>query len=299
MTTRSHSVTGKFLGRTKVRGDEYLTDGLALSVLRRQMEKGSILPEVRFTDDYIHFYNTDRHGRAEQNIPYGMIRKMYTFYDNPDILMTCSDMIYEDGKYYSSFRLRNSDDVKRARKLISGAHHETRPRARTISHTYTSRPARTSLVRYEPERTVYEPSQYRLISRTYRSASRSPSPIYIERAGTTTPIVGTVPVVERVIPTRTPSPIYVQPVSKVERTYTKPTETYMNETPAEPFVYRRVNRPAEDSVRTTYVSRPSVTYVDTSVPPRTGSLSRQYIGDELEDEDIVLKRISKVAPATR
>ncbi|THD27486.1 hypothetical protein D915_001698 [Fasciola hepatica] len=301
MSTSSHSVSGHYLGRTKVRGSEYLTEGLALPVLQRQLEKRSNNSEVKFTDDYIHFYGSNKHGRSEGNIPYSTIRKVYTFDDKPDILMTCSDMIYEEGKYYSSFRLRNSDDVRRARKLISGTRRNSHPRAWTIGHVSTNQPTRTSIVRYEPEKTtvVYEPSQYRVVSRTNRAPSRSPSPLYVERTETTTPVVGTVPVIERVIPARTPSPVYLQPVQTVERTYMKPTETYVTETATEPIVYRRVSRTPESSVRKTYVTRPSISYVDAPVYPRSGGSSRLYFDDEIEDRDIVLKRIARVTPTTR
>ncbi|VDP81170.1 unnamed protein product [Echinostoma caproni] len=301
----TQKLQGTYIGRTKVRGTDYLTDGLALSVLNRQLEKKSRGDRVKFTEDSIYFPDSDGYnGQYDQEIPYDSIRKMYTFNQRPEVLMVCSDGYYDDSRIYHSFYLHNADEVRRARKVISGGYYDTRSRSRSMGYSVASRPPRTSILRYEAERpgtaAFYEPAQYRVVSRTYRTQSRSPSPIYVERTNNTTPVVErveTIPVVERVIPAKTPSPVYVQPVSTVERiapTYTKPQEVYVTEAPAESVVYKRVSRP-EGSVRTQYVTRPSTTYTN----PRSTSASRYYMDDDVTDREIVLKRVSRVVPNSK
>ncbi|KAA0185683.1 putative Liver stage antigen 3 [Fasciolopsis buskii] len=198
-------ISADIVGHTRVHGDEYLTDGLANSVLRRQLEKNQIEGQAKFQSDRIRYSSGNSSRRSENSgaLYYDDVRKVYTFPNQPSMVMLAIDDL-DDGKIYQTFRVGSANDVDRIKRHI-----KDRRRGRRSSSRHRSR-------RESPDRYGYEERSYTRVSKVYRPVSRTPSPVYVE----TVQQVQSVPVVERV--ETVPVVERVETVPVVERIETVP-----------------------------------------------------------------------------
>ncbi|TPP59811.1 hypothetical protein FGIG_08018 [Fasciola gigantica] len=200
-------ITTDVLGRTRVHGDELLTDGLARSVVTRQLNKNQTEGQAKFHSDRIHYSNRSPISQPDNSktVSYDDVSKVYTFHDRPNLIMLAIDDP-DDGRIYQTFRVNNASDVDRIKRHIKDHRQGRRSSSRSRSRRgYDS-----------PGLYPYDERAYSRLSKVYRPISRSPSPIYVE----TLPQVQSVPVVERV--GTVPVVERVETVPVVERVETVP-----------------------------------------------------------------------------
>ncbi|THD27487.1 hypothetical protein D915_001699 [Fasciola hepatica] len=200
-------ITADVLGRTRVHGDELLTDGLARSVVTRQLNKNQTEGQAKFHSDRIHYSNRSPISQPDNSktVYYDDVSNVYTFHDRSNLIMLAIDDP-DDGRIYQTFRVNNPSDVDRIKRHIKDHRRDRRSSSRSRSRRgYDS-----------PGLYPYDERAYSRLSKVYRPISRSPSPIYVE---TLTP-VQSVPVVERV--ETVPVVERVETVPVVERVETVP-----------------------------------------------------------------------------